>query len=95
MKLVHDPAHGYIELDEFARKLVDTPPEFQRLRRITQLGFAFLAYPPSARHTRFEHSLGTFHLAKKIRAHNPEIGGRSLIRGAPSRYRPLPVLAHP
>lgn len=43
MKLVHDPVHGYIELDEFARKLVDTP-EFQRLRRITQLGFAFLAY---------------------------------------------------
>lgn len=71
MKLVHDPIHGYIELDEFARRLVDTP-EFQRLRRITQLGFAFLAYP-SARHTRFEHSLGTFYLAKKIRAHNPEI----------------------
>ncbi len=71
MKLVHDPIHGYIELDEFAVKLVDTP-EFQRLRRITQLGFAFLAYP-SARHTRFEHSLGTFHLAKEIRRYNPEI----------------------
>ncbi|ASJ00738.1 HD domain-containing protein [Thermococcus gorgonarius] len=71
MKLVHDPIHGYIELDEFAIKIVDTP-EFQRLRRITQLGFAFLAYP-SARHTRFEHSLGTFHLAKEIRHYNPEI----------------------
>jgi HD superfamily phosphohydrolase len=71
MKLVHDPVHGYIELDEFAVRLVDTP-EFQRLRRITQLGFAFLAYP-SARHTRFEHSLGTFHLAKEIGRHNPKI----------------------
>ena len=72
MKLVHDPIHGHIELDDFALKLVDTP-EFQRLRRITQLGLAFLAYP-SARHTRFEHSLGTFHLAKEMRRYNPELG---------------------
>jgi len=71
MKLVHDPIHGHIELDDFAVRLVDTP-EFQRLRRITQLGLAFLAYP-SARHTRFEHSLGTFHLAKEIRRYNPEL----------------------
>lgn len=68
MKLVHDPIHGHIELDDFALKLVDSP-EFQRLRRITQLGLAFLAYP-SARHTRFEHSLGTFHLAKTLVRHN-------------------------
>ena len=71
MKLIHDPIHGHIELDDFAVRLVDTP-EFQRLRRITQLGLAFLAYP-SARHTRFEHSLGTFYLAKRIAEHNPEI----------------------
>ena len=71
MKLVHDPVHGGIELDDFAVKLVDTP-EFQRLRRITQLGLAFLVYP-SARHTRFEHSLGTFHIARLIRGRNPEI----------------------
>ncbi len=71
MKLVHDPVHGGIELDDFAVKLVDTP-EFQRLRRITQLGLAFLVYP-SARHTRFEHSLGTFHIARLIRERNPEI----------------------
>jgi len=71
MKLIHDPIHGHIELDDFALRLVDTP-EFQRLRRITQLGLAYLAYP-SARHTRFEHSLGTFYLAKRIARHNPEI----------------------
>ncbi|WP_297458426.1 HD domain-containing protein [Thermococcus sp.] len=71
MKLVHDPIHRGIELDDLAVKLVDTP-EFQRLRRITQLGLVYLAYP-SARHTRFEHSLGTFYLAERIRAHNPDI----------------------
>jgi HD superfamily phosphohydrolase len=71
MKLVHDPIHGGIELDDFAVRLVDTL-DFQRLRRITQLGLAYLAYP-SARHTRFEHSLGTFHLARRIRTYNPEI----------------------
>ncbi|ASJ07154.1 HD domain-containing protein [Thermococcus pacificus] len=71
MKLVHDPIHGHIELDDFAVRLVDTP-EFQRLRRITQLGLVYLAYP-SARHTRFEHSLGAFHLARRIREHNPDI----------------------
>jgi len=42
MKLVHDPVHGGTELDDFAVKLVDTL-EFQRLRRITQLGLAFSA----------------------------------------------------
>lgn len=71
MKLIHDPIHGHIELDDFAVRLVDTP-EFQRLRRITQLGLVFLAYP-SARHTRFEHSLGTFHLARMVSSHNPGI----------------------
>ncbi len=72
MKLVHGPIHGTIELDDFAVRLIDTP-EFQRLRRITQLGFVFLAYP-TARHTRFEHSLGTFHLARKIADRNPDVG---------------------
>ncbi|WP_048152094.1 HD domain-containing protein [Palaeococcus ferrophilus] len=68
MKLIHDPIHGHIELDDFALKLVDTP-QFQRLRRITQLGLAYLAYP-SARHTRFEHSLGTFYIARVLASHN-------------------------
>ena len=59
-KVVRDPLHGYIELDELACAIVDTV-EMQRLRRIRQLGFSYLVYP-GANHTRFEHSLGTYHL---------------------------------
>ncbi|HUV02125.1 MAG TPA: HD domain-containing protein [Desulfobacteria bacterium] len=58
--VIRDPLHGYIELDELASAIIDTA-EMQRLRRIRQLGFSYLVYP-GANHTRFEHSLGTYHL---------------------------------
>jgi HD superfamily phosphohydrolase len=58
--VIRDPLHGYIELDELASAIIDTV-EMQRLRRIRQLGFSYLVYP-GANHTRFEHSLGTYHL---------------------------------
>ncbi len=61
-KLVRDPIHGYIELDDLMLSIVDTP-QVQRLRRVKQLGFSNLVYP-GANHTRFEHSLGTMHLAE-------------------------------
>ncbi|MEM0350631.1 MAG: HD domain-containing protein [Archaeoglobaceae archaeon] len=61
-KAIQDPIHGLIRLDEDILKLIDTP-QFQRLRGIKQLGFAYLVYP-GANHTRFEHSLGTMHLAR-------------------------------
>ncbi|OFV68615.1 MAG: nucleotidyltransferase [Candidatus Syntrophoarchaeum caldarius] len=64
MKTIRDPLHGSIELDPLVLELLDTP-EMQRLRRIRQLGFSHLVYP-GANHTRFEHSLGVYHLAKRV-----------------------------
>ncbi|MCL2853541.1 MAG: HD domain-containing protein [Defluviitaleaceae bacterium] len=71
MKIFRDPIHNVIDLDtgdeaanELVIKLIDTR-EFQRLRSIRQLGFAYFAYP-SATHTRFEHSLGVAFLAKRF-----------------------------
>lgn len=61
MKIIKDPVHGYIEADDTVLPVLDSP-ELQRLRHITQLGFANLVYP-GANHSRFEHSLGTMHLA--------------------------------
>ena len=61
LKIIKDPVHGYIEVEDFARGIMDAPA-LQRLRYIRQLGFSFLVYP-GANHTRFEHSLGTMYLA--------------------------------
>jgi HD superfamily phosphohydrolase len=61
VKIIKDPVHGYVEVEDFALTLLDSPP-LQRLRYIRQLGFSYLVYP-GANHTRFEHSLGTMFLA--------------------------------
>ncbi|MDD5337293.1 MAG: HD domain-containing protein, partial [Candidatus ainarchaeum sp.] len=53
-----------VELTDFEERIVDTS-DFQRLRRIRQLATANLVYP-GANHSRFEHSLGTLHLASRI-----------------------------
>ena len=65
-----DAVHNIIRLDtdtsdgRLIAALIDTP-EFQRLRRIRQLGLAFFAYQ-TAEHSRFTHSLGAFFLATRI-----------------------------
>lgn len=61
MKYIKDPIHGAIEVDE---KLIDNP-FFQRLRYIIQNGMAYLVFP-AMRHSRFEHSLGTYYVASKM-----------------------------
>jgi len=61
MKIIKDPVHGYVEVDDPLLPLLDSPV-MQRLRAVRQLGFSYLVYP-GANHTRFEHSLGTMHLA--------------------------------
>lgn len=70
-----DSVHGYIDLDEVTVSIIDTP-EFQRLRKIKQLGTAQYVYP-CAVHTRFEHSLGVAYLAQllvtMLRRNQPEL----------------------
>jgi len=58
---VRDPIHNYIHLDALGQELADAP-KMQRLRRLHQLGTGSLVYP-GANHTRFDHSLGAWHLA--------------------------------
>jgi HD superfamily phosphohydrolase len=55
--------HGHIKVSNLALKIIDTP-EFQRLRNIKQLGMCSFVFP--ANHTRFEHSIGVYHLANQI-----------------------------
>jgi len=63
VKVIRDPLWNNIRLEPLALALIDTPP-FQRLRYVRQLGLAFLVYP-GASHSRFEHALGTYHLARR------------------------------
>lgn len=65
-----DAVHNIIRVDARTAEgrlfadLIDTP-EFQRLRRVRQLGLAYFAYQ-SAEHSRFTHSLGAFNLATRV-----------------------------
>ena len=63
MEIIRDPLWNNIAVDPLAMRLVDSPA-FQRLRYVRQLGLAFLVYP-GATHSRFEHALGTYHLARR------------------------------
>ena len=78
----HDPLHGAIRLDRsdpaeaLAIDLIDAAP-FQRLRRIRQLGPAYLTFH-GAESSRFTHSLGVLHLARQalqhLEANHPDLG---------------------
>ena len=61
---IRDPVHGYIKMTEVEKELIDSP-FIQRLRRIHQLAGAYLVYP-GATHTRFEHVIGTMHVAGQV-----------------------------
>jgi HD superfamily phosphohydrolase len=62
-EIIRDPLWNNIRVDAFTMRLVDTPV-VQRLRYVRQLGLAYLVYP-GATHSRFEHALGTYHLARR------------------------------
>jgi len=60
-KIINDPVFGFIKIPRGLLYDIVRHPLFQRLNRINQLGLASVVYP-GARHTRFQHSLGAFHL---------------------------------
>ncbi len=71
---IKDPLYGYIRITKSEKQIIDTLP-VQRLRRIKQLAGAQYVYP-AANHTRFEHSLGTMHLAGEIATNLVEVSDK-------------------
>jgi HD superfamily phosphohydrolase len=73
-KRIFDPIHRFIELDAGEVALLEAPA-MQRMRRLRQLGLAYLAYP-SAEHSRFSHALGALATGTRaleaLRIHSPE-----------------------
>jgi uncharacterized protein len=69
-RIYRDPVHNIIRLrtdtdeGQLMMRLIDAP-EFQRLRRIKQLGLGMYTYQ-GAEHSRFTHSLGAFHLMTRV-----------------------------
>lgn len=64
MAKLFDAIHGFIELNELERKIIQTLP-FQRLRAINQIPTATFIYSGGS-HKRFDHSIGTMHVVGKI-----------------------------
>lgn len=64
-KVFKDPVHNYIHVqDTIIWRLINTE-EFQRLRRIRQLGTSYLTFH-GAEHSRFSHSLGVYEITRRI-----------------------------
>lgn len=64
LKILNDPIYGFIQIPNSLVFDIIEHPYFQRLRRITQMGFSNLVYP-GANHTRFHHAIGCMHLMQK------------------------------
>jgi HD superfamily phosphohydrolase len=83
-KIINDPVHGTYRLSAESKVIFDTR-QFQRLRRLKQLGMTYYVFP-GASHNRFEHSLGVAHLASKFaqqlwsfqRAELPDVDRRDI-----------------
>jgi len=75
-EVVRDPLWNNIRLDPEAVAVVDTAA-VQRLRYVRQLGHAFLVYP-GATHSRFEHALGAYHLARRVLSQLEDAGDARL-----------------
>lgn len=60
-KIINDPVFGFIHIPKGLLYNIVRHPLLQRLNRIKQVGLSSVVYP-GAQHTRFQHSLGAFHL---------------------------------
>jgi HD superfamily phosphohydrolase len=63
-KRIGDTIHGFINISNISQRIIDSP-RFQRLHNLKQLGTCYKVYP-AAKHSRFEHSIGTYHLAGRL-----------------------------
>ncbi len=91
-EVVRDPLWNTIRLDPVAVRIIDSPA-FQRLRLIRQLGLAYLVYP-GAQHSRFDHALGVYHLARWALGMLAERGELEGIDPVDCRLAPYAALLH-
>jgi HD superfamily phosphohydrolase len=91
-EVVRDPLWNTIRLDATAIRIIDTP-QFQRLRHIRQLGLAYLVYP-GAVHTRFDHALGVYHLARMALTFLGDRGELDRVDPVDCRLAPYAALLH-
>jgi HD superfamily phosphohydrolase len=71
-KVLRDPVHGYIHVDYQIVWDCINSQWFQRLRRIRQLGGAYMVYH-TAEHSRFSHSLGVYEVVRRMVSEVPDI----------------------
>jgi HD superfamily phosphohydrolase len=86
---IRDPIHGYIKITDEERELIDSI-FIQRLRRIHQLAGAYLVYPGGV-HTRFEHVIGTMHVAGLI---GQSVAGKAGLRDDDIQELRIAALLH-
>jgi hypothetical protein len=90
-RVVRDPVWNNVRLDAAAATVIDTP-QFQRLRRVKQLGFAHLVYP-GAVHTRFNHAIGVYGLTRRALASLTWSGSLDVLSESDRQRLPLIPLA--
>lgn len=82
MKRIADPVmKGFVEIGQDIQRIIDTK-DFQRLKRIAQLGLASFVYP-GAEHSRFQHCLGSMWLMHRVLS---ALRTKSAVRGAQNKW---------
>lgn len=85
MKRIYDPVHHFIELTGPEARLLDSTV-LQRLRRLRQLGLAYLAFP-SAEHSRFSHALGALAMGTRVFDQLARNGREFFVNDADAEYQ--------